>query len=231
MLERLQDLIGHRKLLLVLDNFEQVIDAALDIAALLSGCPRLTVLVTSRELLRLSAEQLYPVPPLALPDLQHLPPVESLAEVEAVDLFVTRARAVQPLFSLTPDNAVPVATICARLDGCPWRLSWRLPAYRSSHRWRSWPAWRKAYPCSLPAPGMRLRATRPCALPSHGVMTSSTQASSNYSGVLLSLWVAVRCKLPRLSVECRMMNSECGITTKRAEFRIPNSQFPFDRCA
>ena len=77
MLERLQDLIGHRKLLLVLDNFEQVIDAALDIAALLSGCSRLTVLVTSRELLRLSAEYLYPVPPLALPDLQRLPPSSS----------------------------------------------------------------------------------------------------------------------------------------------------------
>ena len=130
MLERLQDLIGRRKLLLVLDNFEQVIGAAMDIAELLSGCSRLTVLVTSRELLRLSAEHLYPVPPLALPDLQHLPLVKSLAEVEAVDLFITRAQAVQPLFALTPENAVPVATICGRLDGLP--LAIELAAARVS---------------------------------------------------------------------------------------------------
>ena len=115
----LQNLIGSRKLLLVLDNFEPVIDAAADLAELLNACPRLTVLLTSREVLRLSAEHCYPVPPLVLPDLQHLPPLKFLAQVEAVRLFVTRSQAVQPDFELTSENALAVATICQRLDGLP----------------------------------------------------------------------------------------------------------------
>lgn len=118
-LDRLQALIGEREFLLVLDNFEQVIDASPDLAALISACPRLKLLVTSREVLRLSAEQSYYVPPLSLPDLHHLPPLEFLARVEAVRLFVTRAQAAQPGFALTKENAVPVATICHRLDGLP----------------------------------------------------------------------------------------------------------------
>ncbi len=119
MLDRLQDLIDHRKVLLVLDNFEQVIDAAAGVAALLSACVRLKVLVTSREVLRLSGEQGYPVPPMTLPDLQHLPPLEFLARVEAVRLFVTRAQAAQPDFMLTQANAAEVAAICHHLDGLP----------------------------------------------------------------------------------------------------------------
>jgi predicted ATPase/DNA-binding CsgD family transcriptional regulator len=117
--ERLQSWIGQKKLLLVLDNFEPVIDAAADVAELLNACPQLKVLVTSREMLRLSAEHCYPVPPLVLPDLQRLPPLKFLAQVEAVRLFVTRAQAVQPDFELTTANALAVATICRRLDGLP----------------------------------------------------------------------------------------------------------------
>jgi predicted ATPase/DNA-binding CsgD family transcriptional regulator/Tfp pilus assembly protein PilF len=129
-LQHLESLIGHRKILLMLDNFEQVIDAADDIAALLRACARLKVLVTSREKLSLSAEQCYPVPPLALPDLKHLPPLEYLAQMEAVHLFVSRAQAVRPDFALTPDNAEAVVSICHNLDGLP--LAIELAAARVS---------------------------------------------------------------------------------------------------
>jgi predicted ATPase/DNA-binding CsgD family transcriptional regulator len=119
LLQRLQDFIGKRRLLLVLDNFEQVIGAATDVGTLLTACPGLKVLVTSREVLRLSAEHCYDVPPLAVPDLKHLPPLEFLAQIEAVRLLVTRAQAARPNFALTAENAVAVATICHRLDGLP----------------------------------------------------------------------------------------------------------------
>ena len=118
-LERLQGLIGGQRLLLVLDNLEQVIGAAPDIAALLNGCPNLKIVVTSREVLRISAEWCYPVPPMALPDLQRLPPLRFLAQVEGVRLFVTRAHAVRPDFELTEQNAAAVAAIVHRLDGLP----------------------------------------------------------------------------------------------------------------
>jgi non-specific serine/threonine protein kinase len=119
LLERLQAAIDQQKLLLVLDNFEQVIAAAPDVAALLAACPQLNVLVTSREVLRIGAEHNLPVPPLALPDLDTLPPLPALARVEAVHLFVSRAQAAQPDFALTAENAVAVAGICRRLDGLP----------------------------------------------------------------------------------------------------------------
>jgi predicted ATPase/DNA-binding CsgD family transcriptional regulator len=119
LLERVQDYIGEQRLLVVLDNYEQVIGAAAGVAELLNACPRLKVMVTSREMLHLSAEHCYPVPPLSLPDLQHLPPLEFLAQVEALRLFVTRAQAVQPDFALTSANGIAVAAICHRLDGLP----------------------------------------------------------------------------------------------------------------
>jgi predicted ATPase/DNA-binding CsgD family transcriptional regulator/Tfp pilus assembly protein PilF len=119
LLEQIREQIGARSMLIVLDNFEQVIGAATDVASLLHACPALKVLVTSREPLHISAEHRYPVPPLALPDLTRLPPVEYLAHIEAVRLFVTRAQAVDPSFYLTAENAEAVAHICHRLDGLP----------------------------------------------------------------------------------------------------------------
>lgn len=119
-LEHLGELLGdQQKRLLVLDNFEQVIGAAMDVAALLDECPHLKVLVTSREVLRLSAEYCYQVMPLLVPDLEHLPPTEFLARVEAVRLFVTRAQAVMPDFELSAANGEPVAAICRKLEGLP----------------------------------------------------------------------------------------------------------------
>ncbi|MDQ3430570.1 MAG: tetratricopeptide repeat protein [Actinomycetota bacterium] len=114
----LKEYLGRRELLLVLDNFEQVLDAAPLVGKLLSACPKLKVLATSRATLRVYGEQEYPVPPLTLPDPGRLPPVEMLERYEAVRLFAERARAVKPGFVLDGD-APAVAEICARLDGLP----------------------------------------------------------------------------------------------------------------
>jgi predicted ATPase/transcriptional regulator with XRE-family HTH domain len=118
----LQAALGGRQILLVLDNFEHLLAAAPHLADLVAACPRLRVLVTSRAALRVRAEYVLPVPPLAVPDLERLPSVESLTQVPAVGLFVQRARAVAPAFALTPATARAVAEICLRLDGLPLAL-------------------------------------------------------------------------------------------------------------
>lgn len=117
--ERLGAAFGTRHLLLVLDNFEQVLDAAPLVTDLLARCPCLTVLVTSRVVLRLAGEHVVPVAPLAVPDPDHLPVVEQLGGIAAVRLFSERARAADPGFALTDANAGPVAAVCHRLDGLP----------------------------------------------------------------------------------------------------------------
>jgi predicted ATPase/DNA-binding XRE family transcriptional regulator len=115
----LQAFLRGKHLLLVLDNFEQVAEAAPLVAALLANAPQLKLLVTSRVMLHLSGEYEFPVPPLALPNVQALPPLPVLSDYAAVALFVERARAVRPRFTLTASNAAAVAEICARLDGLP----------------------------------------------------------------------------------------------------------------
>jgi predicted ATPase len=106
-------------LLLVLDNCEHVLAAASEIAELLAACPRLALLATSREPLQIRAEQQIPVAPLALPETDPPPPLEELAHVPAIELFVQRVRASMPHFALTDDNAAAVAAITRRLDGLP----------------------------------------------------------------------------------------------------------------
>jgi non-specific serine/threonine protein kinase len=105
--------------LLLLDNFEQVIDAAPLVAGLLGTCPLLKVLVTSRAPLHLRWEHEWPVPPLSLPSAREGDDADLIARSPAVELFVERARAVAPNFCLTGANARIVADICARLDGLP----------------------------------------------------------------------------------------------------------------
>ena len=117
--EQLKDYLREKQILLVLDNFEQVIDAAPLISDLLTVAARLKVLVTSREVLRLSGETDYQIPPLSLPDLKRLPPLERLTQYEAVALFIERAIAVKPAFAVTNENAPAVAEICYHLDGLP----------------------------------------------------------------------------------------------------------------
>ncbi|MFL5735544.1 MAG: ATP-binding protein, partial [Chloroflexia bacterium] len=116
-LDALAGYLSDKRLLLVLDNFEQVVSAGPLVATILAAAPQLKVLVTSREVLRVRDEQEFPVPPLQVPDLDRLPPVEDLSRYESVALFVQRARLVKPDFDLTNDNAAAVAEICNRLDG------------------------------------------------------------------------------------------------------------------
>jgi predicted ATPase/DNA-binding CsgD family transcriptional regulator len=122
--------LGDRSLLLVLDNFEQVVSAAPPISDLLGSCAGLSLLVTSRVPLHLYGERVVAVPPLAVPDASNLPPVDELARVEAVRLFTTRAQAAQSSFTLNENNAATVADICVRLDGLP--LAIELAAARVS---------------------------------------------------------------------------------------------------
>ena len=105
--------------LLVLDNLEQVVGVAPELDLLLSGCPGLKVLATSRTVLRLRAEREYPVGALSVPTLSEQPPIEQLASLPTVQLFVDRAQAVRFDFTLTEDNAFAVVEICRRLDGLP----------------------------------------------------------------------------------------------------------------
>lgn len=117
--ERLADHLRERRLLLLLDNFEQVVAAAPLVADLLRAAPGLRVVVTSRAVLHLSGEQEFPVPPLGLPDPAELPQAAALSQYEAVALFIERAVAVKPDFQVTNANAPAVAELCARLDGLP----------------------------------------------------------------------------------------------------------------
>ena len=128
---QLKAFLRDKRLLLLLDNFEQVVEAAPLVADLLAACPGPTVLVTSRERLRLVGEREHPVPPLGLPNAGELAPVEALAGSEAVRLFVQRAQAVMPEFALAGGNAATVADICRRLDGLP--LAIELAAARLRH--------------------------------------------------------------------------------------------------
>ena len=118
-----------KRLLLILDNFEQVLSGAPQVTALLRAAPRLTVLVTSREGLHVYGEQAYELAPLAISAPGPAATVEEIAGDEAVALFVARARAARPDFALTEANAATVAAICQRLDGLP--LAIELAAVRS----------------------------------------------------------------------------------------------------
>src|SRR5262249_26288402 len=127
--EQVQAALRERHLLLLLDNFEQVLQAAPQLASLLASCPRLRMLVTSRATLHLSGEHEFPVSPPAVPDLtQQLSP-ETLTQEAAVRLFVLRTQAIQPAFRLTSANARAIAEICVHLDGLP--LAIELAAARS----------------------------------------------------------------------------------------------------
>jgi predicted ATPase/class 3 adenylate cyclase len=118
-LEHLVDQFRDKKILLVIDNFEQVVAAAPDIGAILRECSGVKAIVTTRIVLRLAGEQEYPVPPLALPDPNDVPDVAELSRSDAIQLFVERARAARPEFALTNENSRAVVGIVAQLDGLP----------------------------------------------------------------------------------------------------------------
>jgi len=126
--DRLAAALRGRPLLLVLDNLEHVVGAAMDLSRLLNAVPELTLLATSRRALHLIGEQEYPLAPLAVPAIDREVLVDRLAESAAVTLFVARATAANPAFSLTETNAMAVAQICARLADCRSRSSSPRPA-------------------------------------------------------------------------------------------------------
>jgi predicted ATPase/DNA-binding XRE family transcriptional regulator len=117
--ESLLRFLQRRQLLLVLDNFEQVLDGAPFVSELLRRCPGLAVLATSREALHLRWERILLVDPLAMPNLEHLPEPTALAQVPAVALFIERTRRLRSGFELTAANIEAVAEICVMLDGLP----------------------------------------------------------------------------------------------------------------
>jgi predicted ATPase/class 3 adenylate cyclase len=122
LLHLLKEYLPEKEMLLVLDNFEQVVEAAGDVAGLLANCPHVKALVTSRMPLRVRMEREYAVPPLSVPaeaQIHHPQPFERLTQYEAVRLFIERAQAVKADFEVNNDNAPAVAEICVRLDGLP----------------------------------------------------------------------------------------------------------------
>ncbi|MGO8947051.1 MAG: tetratricopeptide repeat protein [Ktedonobacterales bacterium] len=125
--EVLATYLSTRRLLLVLDNFEHLAAAAQQVATWLQCCPHLHLLVTSRRALHLRAEYEFPVSPLELPDPHSIPALADLTRVPAVALFLERARAADPRFALTEQNAASIAAICRQLDGLPLALELAAP--------------------------------------------------------------------------------------------------------
>ena len=118
--EAVANSVSEKRLLLVLDNCEHLVEACAELAqTLLAACPNLTILATSREHLGVPGEIAWPVPSLAFPDLQHLPPLTGLTGYAAVRLFCERSAAARADFAMTVENASAVAEICVRLDGMP----------------------------------------------------------------------------------------------------------------
>jgi predicted ATPase len=117
--ERLNAYLNAKKMLLLLDNFEQVLPAAPQVAGLLEVCPMVKMLVTSRASLHLRAEKELPIPPLKVPPFMEVPGLQPLSQYSAVELFIQRCQAVKPDFKVTSENAPAVAEICQRLDGLP----------------------------------------------------------------------------------------------------------------
>ncbi len=113
------ELLAEKSVLLVLDNFEQIVAAAPVLPPLLSACPGLKILVTSRVVLRITGEQEFPVPPMQLPEKRTDRSFEEIAANESVALFLQRARAINPGFTLTESNASAIVDLCRRLDGLP----------------------------------------------------------------------------------------------------------------
>jgi non-specific serine/threonine protein kinase len=122
LLEELESVLNCRRILLVLDNLEHVLEFAPQLAALLANCPPVTILATSRAALQLRSERAFPVAPLAVPHSDFPRDAATAVTYAAVALFADRARAARPDFELTDGNAAVVAELCARLDGLPLAL-------------------------------------------------------------------------------------------------------------
>jgi predicted ATPase len=181
--QHLKESIAEKQILLVLDNCEHLIEHVAPFAFdLLSACPRLKILTTSREALRIPGEWLYPVPPLALPPERSFADLEAAAASPALTLFLERARAARPDFRLTAENIRAVAAICEQLDGLP--LAIELLAARI--RWMSPQALleRMSADFVLSADGMRAVPARQKTL--HNAIASSYHLLSPEEQTLLT---------------------------------------------
>ena len=189
--EHLTGYLRAKQLLLVLDNFEQVIDAAPLLTRLLQGAPEVSVLVTSRRVLHLYGEHEIAVPALALPDSDRQPDLAALARNEAVALFVARAQAVKPSFRLADEYVPVVAEICRRLDGLP--LAIELAAARSKLLAPSALLARLAQPLHFLAGGPRDIPTRQQTLRatidwSHGLLGAAEQTLFRRLSIFVGGW-------------------------------------------
>jgi predicted ATPase len=123
LIESLAERVEHRSMLLVLDNCEHLLDECADVVdALTRRCAAMHVLATSRQVLGVPGEVVWRVPSMAIPPDRDLPPIDALSEFDGVRLFCERAARGRPGFTLSPDNATAVATICRRVDGIPLAL-------------------------------------------------------------------------------------------------------------
>ena len=221
----LVEYLREKRLLLVLDNFEHLLEAAPLVAELVSACRDLRVLVTSRAALRISGEYEYAVPPLELPRANQLAAPE-LALVGAVELFVERARAIDPNFAVTQENAFAVAAICRQLDGLPLaielaaararilspeillsRLEHRLPLLTSHRR-------------DLPARQRTLRATLTW---SYDLLTEGEQALFRRLAVFVDGWT-----LQAAEAVCAVDAGERASVLDRLEALVSQSQVQAD---
>lgn len=178
-LAQLREVVRHRRQLLVLDNFEHVIAAAPIVTELLAAGPHLRVLATSREALRLRGEYQIDVPPLAAPDVATVSRLETAATAPALQLFVQRAQAVRPNFTLTTRNLADVIAICSRLDGLP--LAIELTAAHMKHMSPAALLASASFPLDLLSNGARdlperLRTIRSTLIWSYDLLTPEEQA-------------------------------------------------------
>jgi len=193
LLDTLTGALQPRKPLLVLDNCEHLIAACAHLVeTLLSSCPGLHILTTSREAFVIPGETIWLVPSLGVPDAYHLPPIEGLVKYESVQLFIERATSVLPAFRLTQENAQALVHVCRRLDGLP--LAIELAAARVKVLSLEQIATRLDHSYRLLAGG-----SRPCRRPLSGVITSCQRRNESCSGGFRSFWVVSLWKLPRPS--------------------------------
>src|SRR5215210_7387412 len=181
--ETLSNHLRTKRLLLILDNCEHLVEACATLTeALLRSCPELRILTTSREALGITGEIAWPVPSLSLPDLRRLPEVESLRRYESARLFLERTTEVNPAFTLTEQNAPSVARVCYRLDGIP--LALELAAARSKvlSVEQIGTGWTTVSGYLARRAGRRSPTTAPCTRRWTGATGCSQRGSASYSG-------------------------------------------------
>ena len=162
-----------KRLLLLLDNCEHLLDGCAQLAdALLRQCPEVKILASSREALGIGGEQTYRVPSLSLPDPRQAHTPASVAPFEAVQLFIDRALLVRPDFQVTDQNAAALASVCHRLDGIPLAIELAAARVRSLSVEEINASSTNVSACSPGARALRCRASRRCARSSTGATTS-----------------------------------------------------------